>query len=236
MVTGSRLRRPAGLPASTWSACCAGGIAVPGRHCRAGGRGAGPGAGRAAGSRETAADPPRRGASPCPGRPACRRADGTDSPRGAARVRQRGAGRGATLAAACGSARRVLVVGTEELMYLPLRIAAGTRRGNPGRAVLFQSTTRSPVHADRPAGISDPAADRLRQLASIRDGVAAGRDVTCTTPAGPAAGETPDPEADLIVVVDDGQAAAGSDGVGAAIAAATGAPVLLAVLPPRPRQ
>lgn len=41
-------------------------------------------------------------------------------------------------------APRVLVVGTEELMYAPVRIAAALEQHLPG-AVLVQSTTRSPV-------------------------------------------------------------------------------------------
>ena len=51
----------------------------------------------------------------------------------------------AGLAAAVGarlSGGPVLVLGTEELMWLPLRLADGLA---PSRPVLFQSTTRSPV-------------------------------------------------------------------------------------------
>ncbi len=44
-------------------------------------------------------------------------------------------------------ARRVLVLGTEELMYAPLRLAAALAEvGAPdGLSVTYQSTTRSPV-------------------------------------------------------------------------------------------
>jgi hypothetical protein len=54
------------------------------------------------------------------------------------------------LGTAADRARRILVLGTEELMYLPLRLALELAR-DPLRAMAFQSTTRSPVHAiDRP--------------------------------------------------------------------------------------
>jgi hypothetical protein len=46
-----------------------------------------------------------------------------------------------------GSPARLLVLGTEELMYAPLRLAAvlGERLAGTGRQVRYQSTTRSPV-------------------------------------------------------------------------------------------
>lgn len=51
----------------------------------------------------------------------------------------------APLAAALpASAARVLVVGTEEFMYLPLRLADALAA--PGREIRFQTTTRSPVY------------------------------------------------------------------------------------------
>ncbi|MCW2538949.1 MAG: hypothetical protein JWN95_674 [Frankiales bacterium] len=59
-----------------------------------------------------------------------------------------------------GSTRRVLVLGTEELMYAPLRIALAlqellpsqTNSGEPGVTVWYSTTTRSPVLAvDEPA-------------------------------------------------------------------------------------
>jgi hypothetical protein len=53
----------------------------------------------------------------------------------------------------------------------------------------------------------------------------------CNWPAQPAGGSAGTPEeADLIVVVDDGHAVPGATGLAAAVAAATGTPVLLAVL------
>lgn len=45
---------------------------------------------------------------------------------------------------------RALVVGTEELMYLPQRLAAAMDRSE--RPVFVQSTTRSPVHVEQSAG------------------------------------------------------------------------------------
>ncbi len=45
------------------------------------------------------------------------------------------------------AARRVLVIGTEEFSYLPLRLA-GLLADLPGRQARFQTTTRSPVHAE----------------------------------------------------------------------------------------
>ncbi|OIV38502.1 phosphoribosyltransferase [Mangrovactinospora gilvigrisea] len=53
---------------------------------------------------------------------------------------------GAALAAALPpAARRVLVLGTEELMYAPLRLAAALGAADGDREVRFSSTTRSPV-------------------------------------------------------------------------------------------
>ncbi|MFD7321080.1 phosphoribosyltransferase [Streptomyces sp. NPDC059875] len=49
------------------------------------------------------------------------------------------------LTAALGGARRVLVLGFEELMYAPLRLAVALERG--GRDVSYSTTTRSPVLA-----------------------------------------------------------------------------------------
>ena len=69
-----------------------------------------------------------RGDSAVAGRRA-RTAGGTDSPAPTAGVRRGRGGAPAELAAArAASAGRVLVLGTEELMYLPLRLGAGARR------------------------------------------------------------------------------------------------------------
>ncbi|MET8824927.1 phosphoribosyltransferase [Streptomyces sp. NPDC004610] len=55
---------------------------------------------------------------------------------------------GARLAEALpGGARRVLVLGTEELMYAPLRLARELERTLPGVDIRFSTTTRSPVLA-----------------------------------------------------------------------------------------
>ena len=142
---------------------------------------------------------------------------------------------------ACGGAGRVLVLGTEELMYLPLRLAlalAADLTVGRHRAVAFQSTTRSPVHAiDRPGY---PIRRRIDFQSSVlgTNGDSAGRETrhvyNCNWPehmTGGIAGNRPD-EPDLIVVVDDGHALPGPTGLADALAAATGTPVLLAVLTP----
>jgi len=128
----------------------------------------------------------------------------------------------AVVAQACGPARRVLVVGSEELMYLPLRIALHLA-GSPGdgaatgRRVTFQSTTRSPVHAvDR---LGYPVRRRI-DFVSDDGGTAVTRHLY--NAGHPARGQV-----DVIVVIDEGDARPGADGVAAAIAAATGVDVVL---------
>ena len=132
------------------------------------------------------------------------------------------------LSAACGSATRVLVVGTDEFMYLPLRLSLELAR-DPSRRIAFQSTTRSPVHVVDAPGY--PIARRIDFRGAPVGSGDEGSDVrhlyNACWPTGRA-------EADLVVVIDDGQAVPGPDGVAAAVAAATGAPVLLAVLGPGP--
>jgi hypothetical protein len=143
----------------------------------------------------------------------------------------------AVVAQACEPARRVLVVGSEELMYLPLRIALALAENSPdgepaGRRVTFQSTTRSPVHA-----VDEPGYPVRRRIDFVSDdaGTAvtrhlynAGRpDAGHPDAADHVAGQ----RADLIVVIDEGDARPGSDGVAAAIAAATGTGVVLCGLP-----
>src|SRR5690606_30844831 len=51
-----------------------------------------------------------------------------------------------------GGAERVHVLGHEELIYLPVRLADAIERRDPGRAVTVSSTTRSPVLA-----VDDPS-------------------------------------------------------------------------------
>ena len=128
----------------------------------------------------------------------------------------------ALVAQACGPARRVLVVGSEELMYLPLRIALDLVENPPhgeppGRRVTFQSTTRSPVHA-----VDQPGYPVRRRIDFVSDDAG-----TAVTRHLYHAGD----DADVIVVVDEGDARPGADGVAAAIAAATGADVVLCGLP-----
>jgi hypothetical protein len=146
----------------------------------------------------------------------------------------------AVLTAAAGPARRILVLGSEELMYLPLRLAFELAE-DPLRRIMFQSTTRSPVHAiDRPGypirrrvdfqsavigpGLDEP--DRTRR--HVYNVCWPSNSTRATTDDGAL------DEADLIVVVDDGHALSGTNGVAQSICAATGVPVVLAVLTPRP--
>ncbi len=130
----------------------------------------------------------------------------------------------AALIPVVGSAATVLVIGTEELMYLPLRIAAGLRSAE--RRTAFQSTTRSPVHAvDRPGY---PVRRRIDFRAPV-DGsprTAERHLYNAWWPGNPAGGE-----ADLVLLVDDRPLRPGPTGAAAAIAAATGAPVVSVVLP-----
>ena len=133
------------------------------------------------------------------------------------------------------SRARILVLGTEELMYLPLRLALDLAR-DPLRALAFQSTTRSPVHAiDRPGY---PIRRRIdyRQLRHRRCRTAGSARLQRRLARDRFDGSAGFTEPELIVVVDDGHAVPGPDGVAESIAAATGAPVLLAVLQPRPRR
>ena len=139
-----------------------------------------------------------------------------------------------------GPARRVLMLGTEELMYLPLRLALELSK-DPLRRIVFQSTTRSPVHAvDRPgypirrridfrSAAIEPGPDEPESALRHVYNVCWPGDSIPTAGDGSAL-----QEADLIVVVDDGHAWSGLDGVAGSVAAVTGVPLALAVLTPRP--
>jgi hypothetical protein len=137
----------------------------------------------------------------------------------------------AQLATASAEARRVLVIGTEELMYLPLRLAAELA-ADPLRRIRFQSTTRSPVHAmDRPGypirrridfsstdfSAVDVVGQRPTAVRHVYNACWAGDENTVI-------------EADLILLIDDGPALPGPTGAAASISAATGVPVLLVVV------
>jgi hypothetical protein len=146
------------------------------------------------------------------------------------------------LAPLCRDASRILVLGTEELMYLPLRLALELAR-EPGRSLAFQSTTRSPVHAiDRPGYPIRRRIDfRSRIIGEPQQPVRHVYNAGWPTVGDPRPAETGAvsagfTEPELIVVVDDGHAVPGPDGVAASIAMATGAPVLLAALRPWPRR
>lgn len=130
----------------------------------------------------------------------------------------------AALAVVCGDATRVLVLGTEELMYLPLRLALALQDG--GRATAFQSTTRSPVHAIDAPGYPIRRRIDFSSLPHPDGAERAERHVyNAGWPDRSGAGE-----ADLIVVVDDGHAVPGPAGVAESVARATGTPVVLARL------
>ncbi|MFD3522861.1 phosphoribosyltransferase [Streptomyces sp. NPDC058653] len=64
-----------------------------------------------------------------------------------ARLEAAAPGMAAALARNLGDARRVLVLGFEELMYAPLRLALELERSLPGVDVRYSTTTRSPVLA-----------------------------------------------------------------------------------------
>lgn len=119
-------------------------------------------------------------------------------------------------------AGRVLVVGTEELMYLPLRLA--TALAGTGRQIRFQTTTRSPVHPVDDPGYPVRRAFRFVSPEPDPDGVP--RYLYNATWDGA------DPDA-IVVVVDaaaDTAALAAPDGLFAALAVLA-VPLVLAVVP-----
>lgn len=131
-----------------------------------------------------------------------------------------------TLDGVCGDAERVLVLGTEELMYLPLRLALALQPS--GRATAFQSTTRSPVHAIDVPGY--PIRRRIDFSSSVHPGSADRAERHVYNAGWP--GRDGGGEADLIVVVDDGHAVTGPAGVAESVSRATATPVVLARLTP----
>jgi hypothetical protein len=133
----------------------------------------------------------------------------------------------AALTGAVGDARRVLLLGTEELMYLPLRLALALR--DPRRAIAFQSTTRSPVHALDVSGY--PVRRRIDFTGLVHpagDERATRHVYNARWPDSVGSAGSAEPE--LVIIVDDGHAVDGPDGVAATVAGATGAPVVLARL------
>jgi hypothetical protein len=121
----------------------------------------------------------------------------------------------------CRDATRVLVLGTEELMYLPLRLALALPTG---RRTAFQSTTRSPAHAIDVPGY--PIRRRI-DFTSLEHPAGTERAVRHVYNA---SWSTPADEADLVIVVDDGHALDGPHGLAASVSRATGVPVLSARL------
>lgn len=131
---------------------------------------------------------------------------------------------GEALAGAGGAAPRVLVLGNEELMYAPLRLAQALEASGAAAEVRFSTTTRSPVLA-----VDDPGyAIRTRLVFPAHDDPADGPgdryayNVASTTGAGFDA---------VVAVVDSaGDTAELRTGLLAALAPHTGR-VLLAVIP-----
>ncbi len=119
------------------------------------------------------------------------------------------------------AARRVLVVGTEEFMYLPLRLAAGL--ADAERLIRFQTTTRSPVHPE-----SHPTypVRRAFRFASPEGDTTAPRYLYNADWDG---GE-PDVTVVVLDAAADTPALQADDGLLAALAAA-GAPLVVAVIP-----
>lgn len=116
----------------------------------------------------------------------------------------------------------VLVIGTEELMYLPLRVAMDL--AGLGWRVRFQSTTRSPVHVvDRPGY---PIRRRIDFRRRPDDGTGAPVDRILYN------ADVDGAEADLLVVVDDGWETDAPDGLAATLARTTARPVLAVTVGP----
>ncbi len=134
------------------------------------------------------------------------------------------------LRAELGEARRLLVIGTEEFMYLPLRVALALVDAS-GPAVAFQSTTRSPVHVLDEPGY--PIRRRILFRASVDGGKGTARRFlyNASWPSEPPGSGGANGEPDLVLVLDDdGSALNGPAGVAAAVAAANGARVVLAAI------
>ncbi len=120
-----------------------------------------------------------------------------------------------------GATERLLVIGTEEFMYLPLRLALALA-ARAGRSVAYQSTTRSPVHAIDEPGY--PIRRRIQFRSSVDGGPRTDRRFLYNADWPGAA----DAEPDVVLIVHDGSEIAGPAGVASAVGVATGARVLLA--------
>ncbi|MQY11329.1 hypothetical protein SRB5_14440 [Streptomyces sp. RB5] len=132
---------------------------------------------------------------------------------------------GERLASALGSgASRVLVLGNEELMYAPLRLAGALQDAAPSAEVRFSTTTRSPVLA-----VDDPGyAIRTRLAFPAHDDPADGPGTRYAYNVAPAAGDAPFDA--VVAVVDSAGDTPELDALLAEVGAHTGR-VLLAVLP-----
>ncbi|MBL7517690.1 TRSP domain-containing protein, partial [Frankia sp. CNm7] len=121
---------------------------------------------------------------------------------------------------------RTLVLGTEELMYTPMRLAAALGRATGGET-RYQSTTRSPVHPlDVPGyaircALEFPAPDDPSRASQVYNVPARRARTGDPSPASRASvgDASVDPYDDIVVVVDDGvDAAAPAVGEGPALA------------------
>ena len=138
-----------------------------------------------------------------PARDAARRSGPGSTARSGSRRGAGGRGR-AGRRAGCSSS------GTEELMYLPLRIALDLVQNPPdgevpGRQVLFQSTTRSPVLA-----VDGPGYPVRRRIDFVSDDRGhGGHPARSTTSGAPACRTLPSTGVDVIVVIDERRRPAG---------------------------
>jgi adenine/guanine phosphoribosyltransferase-like PRPP-binding protein len=139
-----------------------------------------------------------------------------------------------TAAIRSAGAQRVVVLGTEELMYLPLRLAQRLAQDS-GLEITFQSTTRSPV---LPVDADGYPVRRQFRYADPEGDAEAARfvyNVIAHPAAGPGNVTAPATDPDLVVVVvdeaADTAALQASDGLLAALTS-SGLPVLVAALPP----
>ncbi len=122
-----------------------------------------------------------------------------------------------------GGAERLLVIGTEEFMYLPLQLALALS-SREGRSVAYQSTTRSPVHA-----IDEPGYPIRRRIdfRSSRDGGPRTDARYLYNADWPGVADS---EPDVVLIVHDGSEITTPAGVAGAVGVAIGARVVLAAV------
>ncbi|MGK5554357.1 phosphoribosyltransferase family protein [Actinomadura kijaniata] len=129
-----------------------------------------------------------------------------------------------------GGAARVLVLGFEELMYVPLRLAGAVADLLPGADVRYSTTTRSPVLA-----VDDPGyAIRTRLVFPAHDDPADGPGERYAYNVDPGSDPARAFDAIVLVVDDAGDTPALADGLLARLRAL--APVTLAAVPARRKE